>query len=74
MRLSEGIKDRQYKIVRFIGGRGMRRRLLSMGLTVGVVVEAVIINPYGPVLIEVRGTRLAVGHGLAEKIEIMEIK
>lgn len=74
MRLSEGIKDRQYKIVRFIGGRGMRRRLLAMGLTVGVVVEAIIINPYGPVLIEVRGTRLGIGHRLAGKIEVMEIK
>lgn len=72
MRLSEGIKDRQYTIVGLAGGRGARRRLLAMGLTIGVCIKIIVVRSYGPVLVEVRGTRLAVGHGLARKITVVE--
>lgn len=74
MRLSEGIKGRQYKIVRLAGGRGARRRLLDLGLTIGVLIKVIIIHSYGPVLVEVRGTRLAIGHGLTKKIIVVEIE
>jgi Fe2+ transport system protein FeoA len=74
MRLSEGIKSRGYKIVGLVGGRGARCRLLDLGLTIGVIIKVILIHSYGPVLIEVRGTRLAIGHGLAKKIMIAEIE
>lgn len=73
MRLSEGIKDKQYTIIGLAGGRGARRRLLSMGLTIGVCIKIIVMRSYGPVLIEVRGTRLAIGHGLARKITVVAI-
>jgi Fe2+ transport system protein FeoA len=74
MRLSEGTKDREYKIVGLTGGRGARSRLLDLGLTIGVVIKAIIVHTYGPVLIEVRGTRLGIGHGLARKIMVLEVE
>ena len=74
MRLSEGIKGREYKIMGLAAGRGARCRLLDMGLTIGVVIKSIIIHSYGPVLIEVRGTRLGIGHGLARKIIVSEVK
>lgn len=74
MRLSEVIKDKEYKIVGLAGGRGARRRLLDLGLTIGVLIKIIIIHSYGPVLVEVRGTRLAIGHGLTKKIMVVEIE
>ena len=74
MRLSEGIKGKEYKVVGLAGGRGARSRLLDLGLTIGVVIKAIIIHSYGPVLIEVRRTRLGIGHGLAMKIVIAEVE
>ena len=74
MRLSEGIMDRQYKIINLVGGRGARRRLLDMGLTIGVIIKVIVSHAHGPVLIEVRETRLGLGHGLAMKIIIAEIE
>lgn len=74
MRLSEGTKDRQYKIVGLTGGRGARSKLLDLGLTIGVCIKIILIHPYGPVLVEVRGTRLGIGHGLAMKIMIAEVE
>jgi len=73
MRLSEGIKDKQYTVVGIAGGRGARRRLLDLGLTIGVCIRIIVVRSYGPVLIEVRGTRLALGHGLASKVSVMEM-
>lgn len=74
MRLSEGTKDKEYKIMGLAAGRGARSRLLDMGLTIGVVIKSIIIHSYGPILIEVRGTRLAIGHGLARKIMVSEVE
>lgn len=74
MRLSEGIKDRKYKVVGLAGGRGARRRLLDLGLTIGVIIKIILIHSYGPVLIGVRGTRLAIGHGLTRKIMVSEVE
>jgi len=58
-------------------GRGRRcgfvRRVMEMGLTPGARVSVVSSAPFrGPVEILVRGSRLAVGRGVAEKI-IVEV-
>ena len=52
-------------------GRGLTRRLADMGLVPGTDIR--VINSYrpGPVLLEVRGTRLALGHGMAQKILVV---
>lgn len=48
-------------------GRRLTHRLSEMGLTPGVKIE-IIQNSKGPVLLSVRGTRIALGRGTAEKI------
>ncbi len=55
-------------IVNVRGGRGLMRRLTDLGLTPGIRVRMLRSQGYGPVLIEVRGTRLALGRGVAMKI------
>ncbi len=50
------------------GGRGARRRLAELGLTPGTVVE--VLASRGPALCLVRGSRVAVGQGMARKVMI----
>jgi DtxR family Mn-dependent transcriptional regulator len=48
---------------------GFERRLMDMGLTSGTRVTVVKSAPFhGPVEILVRGSRLAIGRGIAERI------
>jgi ferrous iron transport protein A len=52
------------------GGHGVRRRLASMGLTVGSEVQSLISRGRGPVVVAVRQTRLALGRGIAEQVMV----
>lgn len=52
----------------FRGGFGMRRRLADLGLNIGMDVKVVSMDPVGPLLVEIKGARYAVGRGLAHHI------
>lgn len=52
---------------------GVLRRLLDLGLTKGCSFLVVQGSRHGPILVEVRGTRVALGHGLARKIIVEEV-
>jgi DtxR family Mn-dependent transcriptional regulator len=50
-------------------GRVFEKRLMDMGLTPGTRIRVVKSAPFhGPVEIHVRGSRLALGRGMAERI------
>jgi len=49
-------------------GWGLQRRLADMGLTPGVKVKVIRSGRPGQVVIEVRGSRMALGHGVTAKI------
>lgn len=50
-------------------GRGFEKRLMDMGLTPGTIITVVKSAPFhGPIEILVRGSRLALGRGMAERI------
>lgn len=50
------------------GGRRTLRRLLDLGITKGCSFLVIQGSATGPVLVQVRGTRVALGQGLASKI------
>ena len=54
------------------GGRGITKRLLDLGLTKGCTFKVVHGSSSGPILVEVRGTRIALGQQLARRV-IVEI-
>ena len=58
------------KVVSIKAGWGLQRRLADMGLTPGVQVRIINSQRPGPVVLEVRGSRLALGHGIAHKIMV----
>jgi ferrous iron transport protein A len=56
------------KIVKISGGRGACKRLNELGLIPGTVIEVVNKISSGPVMIKVKGSKLALGRGLAAKV------
>ena len=51
-------------------GLSLRKKLQEMGLTSGVEFVVISKTNSGPIIIEIRGTRLALGRGIAEKIDV----
>lgn len=71
--LVDAVVNNNYKLVNLhhIGYR-LKTRLSDMGL-VGCVFKVIVKSQKGPILVEVRGTRLAIGRGMCEQIEIEEV-
>lgn len=54
-------------------GWGLQRKLADMGLTPGLIFRVISSQMPGPVIIDVRGSRLALGHGMALRILVKEV-
>jgi len=64
-----------FKISLISGGWGVRRNLNQMGLHVGDEVSVIRKAPFGgPLVIESRGNRVAIGKQLAQKISVEAVK
>jgi ferrous iron transport protein A len=59
------------KVTDILGGFGLRRKLESLGVRVGSRILKVSDAP-GPVVVNVGGTQLAIGKGMASKIIVEE--
>jgi ferrous iron transport protein A len=57
-------------VVEVNGGMGLIRRLAELGFTNGTRVKVLHSTPPGPILVMVRGSRIALGRGLAMKIMV----
>lgn len=60
------------EVVDLIGGERSTRRLLEMGLYEGASLEVISGRGWGPVVLKLAGTRLALGRGLAKQILVRE--
>ncbi len=54
-------------------GWGLQRRLADLGLTPGVEIKVISSGRPGQVVIDVRGSRLALGRGVASKIMVRAV-
>ena len=68
MVLSMVDQGKEVTLARINGGRGMRSKLYSMGLASGAAFTVLSRNGAGPVMLRVKGSRLAIGRGMAQKI------
>ena len=66
--LSEMTVGEAAKIVVFKGGRTINNRLASLGFTPGVHINMTQNYGHGPLIVTVRGTRVALGRGEAANI------
>ena len=56
-------------------GWGFKKRLMDMGLTPGTSITVVKSAPFhGPLEVSVRGSRLALGRGMAERVFVEKMK
>jgi ferrous iron transport protein A len=56
------------------GGWGPTRKLANMGLLPGTNIRVISNWMPGPLVVEVKGTRLALGYGMAQKILVTEVE
>ena len=66
--LSRARTGEMVTVIALRAGWGLQRRLADMGLTPGVKVKVISSGRPGQVVIEVRGSRMALGHGVAAKV------
>ena len=57
-------------VIEIRAGGGLQRRLADMGLTPGVKIKMLNSHMPGPVLIDLRGSKVALGRGIAHKIAV----
>jgi len=62
----------QATVVEVHGGRGLCRRLAEMGFNVGDRVRMIKNHRPGPVIVEVKDSRVALGRGVTMKIIVEE--
>ena len=67
--------DAPLRVVSIQGGRGFQHRLIGMGLKVGSVLTVLHAagGGVGPTLVAVGDTRLAIGHGMAQRILVARV-
>jgi len=66
--LSSINKNNSYNIRLVDGAFGIKNRLCSMGIMVGVRITVLENSGYGPVIVKVMGSQLALGRTIAGKI------
>ncbi len=59
------------KIIEFNGGGQLRKRLSDMGISIGQEIE--VLNRGGPLIVSVKGSRVALGKGLAQKVMVRPV-
>jgi len=59
------------KLATIEAGRGLRSRLLAMGLVPNVNITVVSSGGPGPFVVNVKGTKMALGRGMAHKIMVL---
>lgn len=71
MPLSMVAPGESVRLVQIHGGHTVRRRLVELGLTPGVILCVVQGGAFGPLIIAFKDdARLALGRGMAHKIEV----
>ncbi|WP_048811182.1 FeoA family protein [Thermococcus gammatolerans] len=60
-------------VVDLRGGPNFRSRLYAMGLAPGAIVRVLESYPRGPIILEVGGTRLALGKGMASRVFVRKL-
>jgi ferrous iron transport protein A len=71
--LAGAIQGRKYKIDKISGGHGLNSRLLSVGFLPGEVISVINQSGWGPLTVLVKGSKIALGRGIAHKILIQEL-
>ncbi len=53
-------------------GSGLKKRLADIGVVPGARLKLISANTAGPVIISIKGARIAIGKGVAQRIMVIE--
>ncbi len=70
LNLADAPRGKMLKVGRFQGGRAFYQKLLSLGFYPGAAVKVISSSKKGPVIAEICGSRVVIGHSMAERISI----
>ena len=73
MPLSMAPHNTPLEVIAFRGGHGMRRRLADLGLNIGMNIAVVSAQPGGPMVVDMKGSRFAIGRGIAHHVSVKPI-
>ena len=73
LRLSDLGVEEKGVVIALQNGRAVNNRLVSLGFTPGVMIEMTQNYGHGPLIVTVRGTRVALGRGEASQIVVDRI-
>ena len=63
---------KRLRVAHVRAGRGLLRRLADLGLTPGTEIRLVNAPGRGPAMVELRGSKIALGFGVTQKIMVVE--
>ncbi len=69
--LSDARGDETVRVVRLHGGRGFTETLTDLGVLPGTVLRVLAAGACGPLVVSCRGSRIAIGRGMAERVEVV---
>jgi Fe2+ transport system protein FeoA len=73
VRLTKIKSGKKAVLVSVDGGQTAEKRLLDMGLIPGEEIKVIHNSGFGPLTVTLKGARLALGHGLANKLMVKEV-
>ncbi len=75
MTLDQLLENRKAKVIDIQGGHGIRQRLSQMGIHMGDIITILRFGALrGPILVEVHGSQVALGRGIASRIIVEEVE
>ena len=70
--MAGAVSGKKYKIMKIDGGCRLNSRLCAMGFIPGEVFYVSGASRGGPLCVLIKGTKFAIGRGMAERIQIRE--
>lgn len=67
--LTQARPGQRVRVCAIAAGQELRARLCAMGLMQGMTTEVIAVSN-GPVILDVMGSRLVLGHGMASKVQV----
>ena len=71
MRLTELDNNTRAKVVGFKRGQGIEAKVSALNIRTGKVIRKIVSEPFlGPIVIKIDNTKVVIGRGIAEKIQV----
>lgn len=71
--LNQVESNTEVELLELCNSKHLNKKLKAMGLTAGITLRVIHNEKDGPVVLNVRGSKLALGHGMSQKIFVRKV-